>query len=338
MAIEFVCPSCNGTLQVGDDAAGRVIRCGGCMTMLRVPGGAPPGGSAPQAPVSPFEPLPSPPPSPSRRSFDSPADVEPLPDEPRRRRRRERDGDEDDYGEDRPRRRRDEQFGEAPPPGRSALVWLVGIGAVGFVAILGCCGGLFMLLPKEKWQTHESKDGKFRVELPAAPKNNPQEDAGVGLRPGTKAEGTSHVMQHFLVLYREIPSTKERAANGGSDQQQIAESLELIRAAGGAQQPNVTPMTVGGFPASEIAFRGRDGRNYTARVVVADTRLYVILTCGPQAENHASVKKFLNSFEITDPDLVRIGKAREEAKKAADGNKGGKVAPAPPKPDPDDKD
>ena len=37
MAIEFVCPTCTGTLQVADEAAGRVIRCGGCQTMLRVP-------------------------------------------------------------------------------------------------------------------------------------------------------------------------------------------------------------------------------------------------------------------------------------------------------------
>ena len=38
MAIEFVCPTCNGTLRVGDETAGRVVRCGACRTMLRVPG------------------------------------------------------------------------------------------------------------------------------------------------------------------------------------------------------------------------------------------------------------------------------------------------------------
>jgi predicted Zn finger-like uncharacterized protein len=37
MAIEFTCPACGATLRVGDEAAGRVVRCGGCMSMLRVP-------------------------------------------------------------------------------------------------------------------------------------------------------------------------------------------------------------------------------------------------------------------------------------------------------------
>jgi hypothetical protein len=37
MAIEFTCPGCGSGLLVEDDSAGRMIRCGQCLTMLRVP-------------------------------------------------------------------------------------------------------------------------------------------------------------------------------------------------------------------------------------------------------------------------------------------------------------
>ena len=42
MAIEFTCPACGATLRVADEATGRVVRCGGCMSMLRVPEVPPP--------------------------------------------------------------------------------------------------------------------------------------------------------------------------------------------------------------------------------------------------------------------------------------------------------
>ena len=54
MAIEFGCPSCGGTLRVEDDAVGQVVRCGGCMTMLRVPDSASPPPSFPGSPSSRF--------------------------------------------------------------------------------------------------------------------------------------------------------------------------------------------------------------------------------------------------------------------------------------------
>ncbi|QJW95661.1 hypothetical protein [Frigoriglobus tundricola] len=53
MAIEFVCPACGGTLRVGDETAGRVIRCGGCMTALRVP--AADADTGPAVPPNPYD-------------------------------------------------------------------------------------------------------------------------------------------------------------------------------------------------------------------------------------------------------------------------------------------
>src|SRR5688572_12657173 len=109
MAIEFVCPACGGTLQVGDESAGRVIRCGGCLSALRVPESD----AARAAPPNPYEvdrPAPPPPPAPAR---PAPQNPEPpaAPVEPRRRR------DPDEPPDDRPRRRRrdpDDPFDDRP--------------------------------------------------------------------------------------------------------------------------------------------------------------------------------------------------------------------------------
>ncbi|MBY0513704.1 MAG: hypothetical protein K2P78_07305, partial [Gemmataceae bacterium] len=35
MAIEFVCPECHSGLRVGDDTAGKVVRCGSCMATVK---------------------------------------------------------------------------------------------------------------------------------------------------------------------------------------------------------------------------------------------------------------------------------------------------------------
>src|SRR5262245_7959082 len=104
MAIEFVCPACQGTLRVGDDAAGRIVRCGSCMTTLRVPAEAPTV-SDNQPPRSAAEPVTPP---------SGPSESRPR---PVRRRRR------------------------TPPPqgGRNILVWLLVVfGLIAFLILLVC--------------------------------------------------------------------------------------------------------------------------------------------------------------------------------------------------------
>ncbi len=58
MAIEFACPTCGSTLRVDDDAAGRDIRCGKCLVVLRVPDDQPDAAPAdpPLAHAAPAEP------------------------------------------------------------------------------------------------------------------------------------------------------------------------------------------------------------------------------------------------------------------------------------------
>ncbi len=330
MAIEFVCPACGGTLRVGDESAGRVIRCGGCMSALRVPAAAAAAVPDPPAAPNPYDngrafpqpASPPPPPPPSRRA-PAPTDVEPLPDDPPAARpvsprRRDRDDPSDDRRERRSRR-------GAPPPssGYGVFFWLVVIGAVMMVGLVGCCGGLFLIAPDAKWQQHESKDGGFKVELPGSPKPDVAKATGLSLEKDTRAEGTVLLRraEKFVVIYRDIKSTKERLK---TDDQELDERVEKLRKGLNAEQLlRNESITVGGFPGREIEFQTKGNRWYVARVIVADTRVYIVLVGGGMAHpDDADVRRFLDSFEITEPKLVEEGKRRTEAaKNAADGAK-----------------
>ncbi len=313
MAIEFACPACGATLQVGDDSAGRAIRCGGCMNTLRVPDAARPDPTDPTDPYNPEPPAGAAPVEPRRRRDPD----DPFDDRPRRRR-----GPDDPY-DDRPRRRR-----PPPPPGYGVFFWLVVIGGVMLVGAVACCGGFFLMLPGAKWQKHESKDGGFRVELPGKAQPDAGKAAGVHLEKGTRSEGAVLYRQvkQFFVFYRDVPGTKDRAKKRPpeTDEQLIKKELDAVRTATHAQGPAGpgTPVTVGGFDGRELEYFANGGW-FTARVVVADTRVYVLLGGGGTAQpGDPDVRKFIDSFEITDPKLAAEGQEREaRAKKQADAAK-----------------
>lgn len=320
MAIEFACPACGGTLQVGDESAGRVIRCGGCLNALRVPES---GSAAP----NPYE-IDRPAPAPRPASAEPPAAAVPV--EPRRRPdpapyderpTRRRPDPNDEY--DRPRRRRP----PPPPPGRGVFFWLVIFGGVMLVGMVVCCGGAFLLLPDAQWRKHESEKGGFRVELPAQAQPDVGKAASIQLERGTKSEGAVILRraESFIVFYRDVPGTKKRAETvpPETDEQLIKREIDAVRAATQGRDPiRSEPVVVGGFDGRDVEFMGKGGW-YTVRVLVADTRLYVLLSCSPTADpGNGDARKFIDSFELTDEKLVEEGKRRaEQAKLAADGAK-----------------
>jgi hypothetical protein len=312
MAIEFVCPACGGTLQVGDDSAGRVIRCGACMTALTVPDA----GARPAPPYNPYEvDQPAPAARPARRVRDTPPPAEPA--EPRRRR------DPDDPN-DRPRRRRPSE--PPPAPGRGVFFWLVIIGAVMVAGVVVCCGGIFAVLPDAQWRKHDSKAGGFRVDLPAKPQARVDQAANINL-PDTRSEGAVLLKQgaQFIVFYRDIDPEAKRLKKKEADEQVIEREFDLLLAAmqdreqRAAKPPTGEPSPLGGFDGREFKFAARNGGHYTARVIVADTRVYVLVAGGGWADwDDENVARFLRSFEITNPELVAAGEKRAAAKKDAD--------------------
>ena len=197
--------------------------------------------------------------------------------------------------------------------------WLVVVGAVMVVGVVGCCGGAFLLLPDAKWEEHESKEGQFKVKLPAKPQPDIAKSAGLTLEKGTRAEGAVLLRraEKFVVVYRDIEPTRKRAT---TDQQVLDERVEQLRKGlGGGQLGTSVEITVGGFPGREVEIQAKTGW-HAAQVIVADTRVYIVLVGGGRAQSgDAHVRPFFDSFEITDPKLVAEGKRRaEQARLAAE--------------------
>lgn len=175
---------------------------------------------------------------------------------------------------------------------------------------------MFALLPKEEWHNHESKQGGFKIEMPAKTKKGIENDVGIGLKQDSHAEGAMLFPQQYLVIHRTIESTKNRA-NGRdekrADEKELDDAIaDLLRATGGPPRAQTQDLTVDGFPARELTYDGKGGKIYTARVIVADTKRYIILSCGSLPDDNPNVRRFIESFHVTDPNLVAKGKELEK--------------------------
>jgi hypothetical protein len=170
------------------------------------------------------------------------------------------------------------------------------------------------MMPKPTWELHESEAGGFRVEMPGPVQDGVEAAAGLPLEVGAKSEGAAlSVTEQCMVIYRDGPGTKDRAEMNETDEQEIDETLDKLMNRAGAGKPlRDQRMTVGGFPAREIEVRGAAGW-YVARVVVADTRVYILLVHGLKKPAEDNVRRFIDSFEITDAKLAKSGRERAAA-------------------------
>jgi hypothetical protein len=266
MAIEFTCPACGGTLRVRDATVGRVVRCGGCLTMLRVPDVEPVPDSA----------APNPQPEPARQPAPVPAPELNFQDAT-----------------------------DATPTNRGTRFWLLVTAGTLALGACGCCGLAALILPDPTWRPHESDAGGFRVELPADPRGDMARR--VQAQRGKTVEG-AHLWtraEDYAIMYSDRPK--------GTDDEILTQQVNGLTAGREVRGARVQAIEVGGFPGREFQYEGQNGGTYTGRVIVADTRVYVLLAGGrftrPDSEN---VRRFLDSFEITDPKLVAEGKRRAD--------------------------
>ena len=277
MAIEFDCPACYTTLRVAADAAGRVVRCGSCLATLR-------------APTPPPDDLPPP-----TQGADAPRPVSPAGaraepvgpyDQPRPEARRSR-------------RRRPPQR----PAGRGGLFWvLVVLGVVGLLTV-AACGGMFALL-QPRWRPFESRVGGFRVELPADPRPDMADLTKINGQPGSGVEGT--VLLVKLEVYAVIYADLDPAARRLGDDALLDQAVKGIEAGTpGTKVVRQAAATVSDFPAREVVLTNPEG-TYICRVVRAGPRVFVASAGGvntPAAGNERT-KRFLDSFQVTDPALL----------------------------------
>jgi predicted Zn finger-like uncharacterized protein len=293
MAIEFTCPVCKSGLRVGDDTTGKVVRCGNCLTTVRVPAGVGAGGSVAGSPDV-IEAPPDRPGRPDRRPGVEP--VAPPSGRPRGRPSRYR-----------------------PPPskGRGAGFWiLVVLGILALLMVVTCAGLIIMFQPK--WHTHKSTKGGFEVELPGPLRPNMEEMAKVKNPDDFHVEGTFLPFEGevFVVMYGDINANDRQ---NKTDEQILDEVVKGMR----EDDPQLqivrsTPITVSGFPGRELVVSHPDGTG-VYRIVVAEDRLYVVFAGGHDAaESSAQVRRFLDSFKITDPTLLARAEKRKRDKEQAD--------------------
>ncbi len=312
MAIEVTCPSCASRLRVGDDAAGRQVRCGRCTTVLRVPGPR----------VDPPEPPPPPPPAPAEEPLFEQGD--PYSDDDRRPARRTRGRDYDEPYEDRDRDERDER--DRPPrrraydyddddpdrrprrrrrrppapSGRGPLFWVVVIFGVLMLGACACCGGGYLILPGENWRRYESPAGGFAVDVPG-PMKQDMPLPGMKPDPNVKVEGLILWKrgEFYVVTYADLPPVGLREP----PEALIEGALREMKADRGLKRiVREDRITVSGFPGREIEYVYEDNGTYVARLVVTDRRIYVALGGGRfVGPGNANIRRFLDSFAITGP-------------------------------------
>lgn len=267
MAIEFICPSCQGTLSMADDAAGKMVRCGNCLATLRVP-------DAPNA-------------EPARPDYEPP---------PRRPQPLYEDDDptRDEYGEPRKRNRKVKKKG-----GRSAIFWiLVILFGLGLFTCLAC-GGIMVMLGKARWTPHESPDGEYRVDFPAPLNPNIAQDAKVQLGKGERVEGA--VLVGRVEFYWVWWSTFENGFQAGlNDKDILDEAVKNLTREGNATVVREAPKTVDGFNAREVVLSLAEGQVHHCLIVVGKTKLYVVAAGGPFVNEggNARIRKFLDSFHL----------------------------------------
>jgi hypothetical protein len=305
MALEFTCPACGGTLQVGDDAIGRVVRCGGCLTMLRVPETA--ARDFPEVPASPYGDAPQ---GDTPRGEALPR-ATPVSEEPQSASSPPRE-------QPRPRRARPVDDDEPLPSSRGTLFWvLLAMGVVG-LGCMGFCGGLMFFASRaEKWHQYQSQNGGFRVELPAPPRQDlevrPRVLKGGKNNPLEVVEGTKvpERDEEYLVMYRDLPLARlalgeqEILAREVKELEESPEVGEVLR-----KQKINTP---NGLHGQEVIYQSRHGGIYTTRFFLVGSRLYELSAGGPMCDpDDARVAQFLNSFEVTDGKLIQEARAREK--------------------------
>lgn len=267
MAIELECPACGTFLRVGDDAAGRAVRCGHCLATLEVP--------VPEA-----EP-------------DEPARAEPVaPPRPRRR----------------PVRRARK---------RSVRAWLVGTLLVcGLIFLV--CGGVVYLGGRPNWRTHESQAGGFRVDLPGPPRSDMAVWAGIKGDPNVKVEGTILFLrlEDYGVVYGDIDPAKRAQATDDAIMDDAVTGM--LEAAPGGRVVRQGPVTVSGFPGREVVIDAPGQGVAVGRVVVAETRLFIAVSGGRMGDPGGDrARRFLDSFEVTEPRLLARRRQREDADRQA---------------------
>jgi hypothetical protein len=181
------------------------------------------------------------------------------------------------------------------------------------VLIVAGCSGMFYLI-QPKWYTHASEPGGFRVDLPAKPRLNIESWARTNTQPGAQIEGTYLLgnFEEYTVAFLEIDENQRAVFN---DQVLIANAIRQFQNdSPGTILSRENSVMVSGFPGKEVIFTHPTGGAWLTRFVVAGSRLYVLTAGGARMKVYGNdrARRFLDSFTITDPALLRERNAKRD--------------------------
>jgi hypothetical protein len=163
MPIIFRCAGCGSLNRVGDDVAGKAVRCGKCQAVLTAPAAGTPAPAAPEPPPAPVAEekvaRESAAPTKTSRPREADEDDEPRPrrretdedDEPRPRRRKDRDDEDEDEPRSRRRKDKEDEAEDLPRPRnllkarqrkKSRVGLILALVGVGLLSFGGLCAGV----------------------------------------------------------------------------------------------------------------------------------------------------------------------------------------------------
>ena len=149
-----------------------------------------------------------------------------------------------------------------------------------------------------KWQAFDLPNGGCRLEMPGRPK--------LEKRPGSIVLYETKIKdQEFAIGYLDLEPTSNAWATITKS------STEFVHSSPGMVEISRRNTTLGGRDGLEVSAEDSTGESVVARFVVVEGRLFTISAWGKEiSATHPDVVRFLDSFEVTNPDPLGRAAAR----------------------------
>jgi len=172
-----------------------------------------------------------------------------------------------------------------------------------FVVLGVLCGVAYAWYSTQpSWRIHNSVAGGYQIEFPGAPEADAARKLGITPESGQSVEGTASGGRQYVVIWRESPHREGRT----DDQLLEVGFREVAKEQNTARLVRSDLFTVGGFRAYDVQIAAANGESGTARIIVANTRIYALHITAKSVidPNSPDVKRFFSSFRVTDPKLM----------------------------------
>jgi len=144
------------------------------------------------------------------------------------------------------------------------------------------------------WLRFRSPDGRFAVDLPAAPTQQLSEQQTLVGRVRTRVFVAARGDTELRVEVHEVPGAARWLLTDGA---LLARAERDLLEDEGALDVRASDVQQLGRPAREVTYRDAAGRLGRARLVLLEGRLYVLATLRPLGAESSAVERFLDSFE-----------------------------------------